>query len=303
MWWVFRAEWRKIAGNRWLTGCLVWIWVAAAGLLSAVLAIAALVDSGTAQRFVDEPSHWTDASLFFWAIPNSIIGRLLIIGFTAGIFGGEYQWGTWKHILPRRGRITLIMIKFFTVAVFILIAFGITSIVWVVGLGLVQLAAGGAYPPALDNIPPRYWTELGIQILTAFLSILIVSALAAFIALLTRSMLASVVAGLFAAIIDGFFAAAVIILFLLTDARIFPSMFRFTVSYNVDNLINWAETGNTSNVLGSIEGAENPIIQDLVVDPPIAGNSVELSLFILGVWLMTFVGLSVWSFYRQDLTS
>lgn len=299
---LFRAEWQKMVGNRWLTGCLIWSWALAAGTLSLLIAFAALVHRDTAELFVESPSRWTDASLFFWAVPNSIIGRLLIVGFTAALFGGEYQWGTWKNLLPRRGRIPLILMKFLTLGVFVVLAFGLTSIIWTVGLGLVQLAAGAPYPPALDAIPPRYGTELLTQIFVAFISTLIIGAVAALVALVTRSILASVIGGIFVTILDGAFAAMVIILFLLTDVRFFPSLFRYTISYNVDNLIHWAGTGTTYPVLGNVQGTQNPIVRDIVVDPPIAGNSVAISGLILLIWMAALVGLSVWSFYRQDLT-
>lgn len=303
MWWLFRAEWRKMTGNRWLTGCFIWLWPLAALIVSLVLVAVVTFSPSTRERFVENPSHWTDASLFFWAIPNSIIGRLLIIGFTAALFGGEYQWGTWKNLLPRRGRVTLILMKFFTLGVFVVLAFGLTSLIWVAGVGLVQVAAGGNYPPSLDEIPSEYWGQISTQIGVAFLSTLILAAIAALVGLATRSVLASVIVGLGTAIIDGFVAAALLIFYFVTDLRLFPSLYRFSISYNVDNLLNWANFGEASPVMGNVRLEDNALFADLVIDPPIAGNPISVSLLILAAWMLLLVGLAVWIFYRQDLTT
>lgn len=303
MWLLFRAEWRKMTGNRWLTGCFIWLWPFTAAMIAFLLVLVVAVDVGIRERFADNPYTWTDASLFFWAIPNSIIGRLLIIGFTAGLFGGEYQWETWKHLIFRRGRVTLIVMKFVALAVFVMVAFGLTSIIWVIGIGVVQLVAGGDYPPALDEIPPSYAAELALQVSTALLSTLILAAIAAVIALVTRSVLASIIGGLFAAFIDGFIGAALMVAYFATELRLFPSLYRFTISYNVDNLLNWANDGRSSPVLGNLPQDEFPVFGQLYLDPPLMGNHWGLSLLLLGVWMLGLVGLAAFSFYRQDLTS
>jgi ABC-type transport system involved in multi-copper enzyme maturation permease subunit len=303
MWWLFRAEWKKMTGNRWLSGCLIWSWSIAALVISLALVILVAISSGARDRFADNPYQWTDAAVFFWAIPNSIIGRLLIIGFTASLFGGEYQWGTWKNLLLRQSRITLILVKFYTLAIFVLIAFGLTSLIWVIGMGLVQLVAGGSYPPSLGEIPSTFWREVVLQILAAFLSVLILAGVAALAALLTRSALGSVIVGVGFAIIDGFVAAGLMVFYLFTDWRFFPSLYRFTISYNVDNLLNWATSGRASPVLGNVRVQDNPVFGELVIDPPLAGNPLGISLLILCLWMAVLVGLAVVSFYRQDLST
>lgn len=302
MWWLFRAEWRKMMGNRWMAGCFIWLWPLAAFGISLIVLLIVALDEGTRHNLQTNPYKWTDASLFFWAIPNSIIGRVLIIGFTTALFAGEYQWGTWKNLLQRRGRITLILMKFVTLGAFILFAFGLTSLMWVVGMGLVQLAAGGAYPPSLTQIPSEYWGDLVIQVSVAFLSTLIIAGIAALVALITRSSIASIVIGLVVAFIDSFIGAALILFYAITEWRFAPNLYRFTVSYNVDNLLNWADSGKASTVLGNLPQQEYPLFGTLYLDPPLAGNHYLVSYLILGVWSAVLVGLAVYSFYRQDIT-
>ncbi|KAB2903413.1 MAG: ABC transporter permease subunit [Anaerolineae bacterium] len=299
---LFRAEWKKVTGNRWLVGCLIWIWPLGALSVALGLLLLGILSDDIHQRMIDNPARWTDSSLLFWTIPNSIIGRLIIICFATVLFAGEYRWGTWKNLLPRQGRLTLIVMKFITLAVFIMLVFVLTSLVWVLARGVVQLSVGGAYPPALDEIPSNYWRRLVLQLITAFLSTLIIAGIAALIALVTRSIIAGVVVGLGAAVIDGVIGAALLIFYAASGLRFFPSLFRFTITYNVDNLLNWALSQESSPVLSNIDIQNNEIFGNLKLDPPLAGNSMPVSLLILVLWMLLLVGLAAYSFYRQDIT-
>lgn len=301
MWLLFLAEWKKVTGNHWLVGCLIWIWPLGAVAVALGLLLLGLLSSDIHQRLIENPASWTEASLLFWAIPNSIIGRLIIICFTTVLFAGEYRWGTWKNLLPRRGRLTLIVMKFVTLAVFIMLVFILTSFIWVLARGLVQLAVGGAYPPSLDEVPSTYWRRLLLQLVTAILSTLIISGIAALIALMTRSIIAGVVVGLAAAIIDGVIGVALMIFYAASGLRFFPGLFRFTITYNVDNLLNWAISEESSPVLGNINIQNNEIFGDLKIDPPLAGNPMPVSVLILVLWVLLLVGLAAYGFYRQDI--
>lgn len=299
---LFLAEWKKVTGNRWLVGCMIWIWPLGAIAVALGLMLLALLSPEIRERLVNNPTKWTDASLLFWTIPNSIIGRLMIISFATILFAGEYRWGTWKNILPRRGRFSLIVMKFITLSIFVVVVFAFTSLVWVLGRGLVQLLVGGAYPPAFDEIPSIYWRKLILQMVTAFLSTLIIAGVAALIALITRSIVAGVIVGLGAAVIDGIIGAALLIFYSVSELRFFPSLFRFTITYNVDNLLNHATSNEPSPVLSNINVQDSELLGNLKLDPPLAGNSLTVSLVIMLFWVILLVGLSAYSFYRQDIT-
>jgi ABC-type transport system involved in multi-copper enzyme maturation permease subunit len=301
LWWLFRAEWRKVTGNRWMMCCFVWIWPIAAIGVSLIFLAFALTSEESRQGFADDPEPWTEAALFFWTIPNSIVGRLLIIGLTAIMFGGEYQWGTWKNLMTRRRRVTLILTKFGTVGMFVIMAFGLTSILWVLGIGVVHWTAGAAYPPALVDVPASYWLELCLQILVAFVSTLTLVAIAALAALLTRSSLGALVIGLGAALLDGFIAATLFTFYLLTDIRLFPSLYRFSISYNVDNLLNYINYGGAVPVMNNVRIENNSLLGDISLNPPLAGNPPMISFLLLTAWMVTLVSLAVYTFNKQDL--
>jgi ABC-type transport system involved in multi-copper enzyme maturation permease subunit len=300
---LVQAEWKKTVGNRWLVGCLIGVFPLVALVISMLILAVALLNESVQEGLAENPAEWTEVSLFFWAIPNSIIGRLLIIGFAAALFAGEYQWGTWKNLIPRRSRLTLILTKYITLALFIVIAFFVTSMIWVAGRGITQLAVGGSYPPALNDIPPDYWGQFSIQVFTAFSSTLILAGIAAIVALITRSILASVLAGLFSAVVDGFLGAALILLYVITDFRGFPSLYRFTITYNVDNLLSHGVGDGISSVLANVVLENNEVLGDVAIDPPIPGNELPISILIMVFWVIFFVGISAYAFYRQDVTS
>jgi hypothetical protein len=107
----------------------------------AVMAIlTALLSSNTAELFGIPAARWPEQMIGIWKIPSNSLARLLLMGFTAVIFGGEYQWHTWKNIVPRHGRLFLILAKFFTLAAFITVAFAV-AVALLQQLG--QLAAVG----------------------------------------------------------------------------------------------------------------------------------------------------------------
>jgi ABC-type transport system involved in multi-copper enzyme maturation permease subunit len=298
---LFQAEWRKVTGNRWLVGCLMGIFPLIAFGVVLLVFIFAVFSADVRSRFAETPSYWTEALLFFWTVPNSILGRVFILGFTAALFAGEYQWGTWKPLLMRRGRMALILTKFLTLSAVILLTFALTSLVWTLGLGLVQLVTGGGYPPALDAIPPLFWEKLALQITLALLSTLIMAGIAALAALVTRSIIASMVVGLFAALAEGFLAVPFILIYDVTGVRLFASLFRFSMTYNIDNLLNWATNRQVSPIFANIQVRDVPLFGDIAVDPPMAGNAPWVSLILLMLWVGLWVGLAVYAFRRQDL--
>mgnify|MGYP001819990811 CR=1 FL=1 len=103
---LFRAEWQKIAGNRMVALALVWIFplAAIAGAALIVLLTMSVPDVRSvfaSDRVVD---LWRHLAPELWALPSSVLGRMLLIGFATLVFAGEYQWHTWKNIVPRSRR-------------------------------------------------------------------------------------------------------------------------------------------------------------------------------------------------------
>ncbi len=86
-----------------------------------------------------------------WSFANNLFGHTFLLGFTAVTFAGEYQWGTWKNIVPRQRRSLLIIAKFINLGVLILIAFGLMSLILGLGQGLLTRMAGVPYGPEVTS--------------------------------------------------------------------------------------------------------------------------------------------------------
>ena len=103
---LFRAEWVKIAGNRWVAGCLVWIFpilaVAFVMLMSVIMAL-----SPAAREFLRGARQWTERRSPS-EYPQQSAGAAGAVRLYSGCLCGEYQWQTWKNVVPRNRRSLLI---------------------------------------------------------------------------------------------------------------------------------------------------------------------------------------------------
>jgi ABC-2 type transport system permease protein len=149
---LFRAEWLKITGNRWVSGCLIWIFPIVAFGAVVVLGLIVSLSSSARNGFrQDNNPQWTDNAIAVWNVPNNPVGRLILLGFTAVVFAGEYQWQTWKNIVPRNRRVPLILIKFLALGVFVVVAFLLMSIIWTSGWAVLSQIAGVSYGPKITS--------------------------------------------------------------------------------------------------------------------------------------------------------
>lgn len=116
---LFRAEWQKITGYRIVATLLVWIYPAGAALMMVLALIGVLLSESLRAGVQQSPPVWTQQSMVIWELVNSEIGRFLLVTFAAFVFAGEYQWGTWKNLVPRTARVPLILTKYAAFAVLI----------------------------------------------------------------------------------------------------------------------------------------------------------------------------------------
>lgn len=286
---LFRAEWHKIGGNRIAVAGLVWVFPMVALLLMLFASIAVLLSPELRQTIAAEPPRWTDQAQAIWGLLNApFSGQLLILAFTAVVFAGEYQWGMWKNLLVRRSRVQVLLFKYLTVAVFILLALLATTVILVLGGAVVAAAAGVSYGPALTGeVLADFAGNYLLQAGTTLAGVLIVATYAAFAAMLTRSILGGVLIGLGLYIAEWGLLLPLALLNFLFDA---PGVFRlahFTPSYNLQNIQSWALYGGPTTAF---------------TDPAVA-HSAGTSLLLVCLWVVLLVGLTVFAFRRQDITN
>ena len=194
---LFRAELTKIIGNRWATGLLLWVFPVGSLGIMLFLMLLLLVSPDTIHRMFEYPYDWTNMTIGAGAFPSNPLGHMFLVGLTAVSFAGEYQWGTWKNILPYRSRAALLGVKFVTLSVLIIAAFLATSIFFGGGFALLSTLAGKPLiPPVNAAALSDLWSDYLLQAALTYLSILIVSIYVAISASIMRSVVGGVMVGI-----------------------------------------------------------------------------------------------------------
>ncbi|MDO9335426.1 MAG: ABC transporter permease [Caulobacter sp.] len=203
---------------------------------------------------------------------GSPITQIFFLIGAAAIFGTDYRWETWRLQTPRNSRLNLMLAKFAVYA-------GATA------LGLVGMALGGALGglarAVIETVPLEGvdWAAFGPAFLRGFagawLELLVVGSIAAFVAVLTRTNVAAIIVTLLLA-----FAQAII----MGVARPDP------VHPDWDALLSFP--GLSAQVLrGGPAGMGG-----------VTAQGAELATVMLLVWIAVLAGLTILLFTRQELT-
>lgn len=292
---LYRAELQKTVGNRWITGFLLWIFpIGTAGVMVFVI-IMALVFENFAQNFFGSEALWTEAMIGVWSMPTNILGQMFLIGLTAVAFAGEYQWGTWKNIIPRRRRFALIIVKFLTLGTLVTFAFVLMSIIVGVGSGLITAVAGLDFGPPLSlAVLTEFLRNYSLQAMLAFLTVLITAIYAAFTAMLMRSILGGVLVGLGLIIVEPVVAFLLMPVSQWLEWQNLLHLIRFTPTYNINNIYSWSRFGEPSLMFSGVFEAGGLSI---------SADSLGFSLVVLSAWVALGIGLILILFERQDISS
>ena len=285
---LLRAEWIKINKNIKLTGSLVWVFPIAT---AAIYGLGLLLFGSLLGEEI-EPALWTNDFNAIWGFingfPGNVFGRLLPLAFMATVFAGEYQWGTWKNIVPRRSRWALIVSKQLVLVAIIVLAFFLTSVVTVFFQAIRHGLADIDYQPAfsaqaISDFLQLYFREAGFAITALFM----MTAFAAIAAILTRSVLGSLLIGLGLSVLE--LVSGLLLAFLghFINWPELANAYRFMPSYSIENIRSWLMAGSS-------------------FPAPLPGFTAEstllFSLIVLVIWLFGLTGLAIWLFHRQDIT-
>jgi len=187
---AFRAEWLKLTRNRW---AMFWAWgfVPVLGLVLGVLV-------ETFSRAMP------GAAIFSYAAPvNSVLEglgsygniflRLFPISGAAILFAGEYRWETWRAILPRNGRFTVMLAK--------LGVFALAGAISILLCGVAGLISGLYEATLYGNINWPHVSagevilSLVVGFTASFLQLMATAGVVILIAVLSRSMIAAIIGG------------------------------------------------------------------------------------------------------------
>lgn len=286
---LIRAEYLKVMGNRRSTGCMVWIFPILGAIFIGLIILISALDSDLRNSIQTEGVDWREYLIVPWVIPNNPYGRALMLAFTAVIFGGEYQYNTWKSIVPRSKRLPLILIKFFTVAYFVLLVFIVTGIVLTIGGLLISVLLGADFGPSLGNAElGKFAEDYSGQMLLAFVSMIVSAGYAALAAMVTRSILGSLIMGMIMTVGEALLILPLYLISALLNAPNVLHMYRFLPTYNLLNMFGW---------IFEDEAIQMEIGDKMISDP------LSFSVGMLVVWVVGLVSLTAYLFQRQDIVN
>lgn len=290
---VLHAEWQKMVGNRWTIGFLIWIFpVGALGIVVGLSLMALLNPSSRDNLYL---LMWTDAFMAPWSFINNVFGQMFLLGFTAVTFAGEFQWGTWKNIVPRQRRGLLIISKFINLGVLILITFILTSLIFGFGYGILSTIAGEPYGPEMTGeILREFLGDYTLEATLAFVSISITSVYAALAAILMRSILGGVMVGIGISFADPVLFTFSLWLSRVLDRAFFLNLARISPFYNIENIKSWVRNDQAVNWM---ETSFEMFHEKAPVD------SMDFSMLMLASLVLLGIGLVLYLFQRQDITT
>ncbi len=286
---MFRGEWLKISGNRWATTFLIWIFPVGVAVMAIGAVFFALVSEDF--RVGVSVAEWDRNILFVWpAVNNPFVGRIAVLIFAAIVFAGEYQYGTWKNLIPMRRRVMLLLTKYITLAVFVTLAFVLMTVVQGLGGWVLSGIIGSDY--GLDQFGNKlgpFLEDYVVELLYTFAGAFFAASYAALAAMFTRNILATVIISMII-----FIAEAVGILLILAFLSwIFSTdlfqVYYFMPTYNLENIVAWGRTGE---VIPFGESDSQYVV------PTVLG-SVGI---VLG-WATVLLTVTLWRFQRQDIQS
>ena len=287
---TLRAEWIKIVKNVRLTSALVWIFPVAT---ATVLLVGILINwaSGGFAGYMSR-SMWTNDLVAIWGavnrFPGNVFGRLLPLAFLAVIFAGEYQHGTWRVIVPRSNRVRLVLAKLGAGILAICSSLALTSIIIVLLQAIGHTSLGVPYAPELAMpVVSQAIQNYLLEVLIAFLSLLLLGAFAAVSAFITRSILGSLLLTFGFSIAELLSLGVLAVFSVWFDRPGIMNGYRYMPSYNLENLRAWVVDGH-----GWTEVPFNVAIEASMIE----------SLLFVGLWIALVLGWAISIFRKQDLT-
>lgn len=291
---LLRAEWIKAAKNYLLTSFLLGMLPIGFATLIVTFTLLGFL-SGTMRQVPAEFSvgSWAADMLGIWGVvisfPGNLFGRMMPLAFMAVGFAGEYQWGTWRNILPRNRRPMLIVSKLVILIIIVMLTLVLTSLIIGVGWSICHHIHDLPYGPAWSGeVLVEFLKSYAQTMLIGLFSLMILGGFAALSAMLTRSILGGLLLGFFFSVIDAMSLGGLLFLRRLLNVPGLTNFYQYTPTYNMDNLRYWFVHGSAHSI----------VVPGFTAEP-----SMGASFAILIIWVIGLVGLAILIFQRQDITS
>jgi hypothetical protein len=290
---LLRAESMKILKNWVLMGFLVWLVPVGQGAFLMISILIALLSKESGRAMAMASSHqWTMDMIGSWSLityfPFNVFGRFLPLAFMAVVFAGEYEWDTWKNIIPRSQRGRLILAKYIVLTTLVVVSILVTGLISAGGFATNHKILNMDYGPQLNwETFSDFLVDYGQQFLLGLLSLLILAGFAALAAILTRSILGGLLASLGLSVVEPMSLGLLMFLRSILNTPKIINIYMLTPSFHIDNARSW-----------------------FLLDIPLAASyvpanteiSLGLSLIFLVAWAFGLTGSAVFLFQRQDIT-
>ena len=290
---LLRAESTKILKNYVLMGFLVLLVPVGQGTFVMLSIIIALFSEESGRAMAMVSSHqWTMDMIGAWSMityfPFNVFGRFLPLAFMAVVFAGEYEWDTWKNIIPRSPRVRLILAKYIVLTSLVVASVLLTGLLSAGGFAITHKIINMNYGPELSwGAISDFLVAYGQQFLLGLLSLLILVGFAALAAILTRSILGGLLASLGLSVIEPMSLGLLLFVRAIINAPKIINLYMLAPSFHIDNARSWFLL-------------DIPLVASYM--PANTEISLGLSLGYLAVWAFGLTGLAVYLFQRQDIT-
>ncbi len=280
------AEALKFKRHR-ATWGLVWIWPIGLTLIW-LIAIAVELsgvggEAGGDGRGGLTAAGWIADNVGFWGVPGDTFGRYIIGAFVAVVFAGEYGWNTWKLIVPHRARTSLIAAKYAIAFILLAIGFTLAALLFNLFGWLTDVITGDSIPAGITA--GALLKAHGAGALAALPAVLLTIAYVSLAAILTRSTVAALVIGLVVTTIEQLFRTFAPMIEPSAPSLV-GALYEVLPGYHVANVASFATEGR---------------VLEIPFPSGTFSTSLGTSLAITGAWIVALVGLTFWSFRRQDI--
>jgi len=295
---LLRAEWTKAVKNRLPLSFLVWIYPVGLGALYALLTLFSVMIDRVEYGITGFSSGlWTADVVRTWSVlyrfPFNVLGRMLPLAYMALMIAGEYEWGTWKNVIPRSRRAWLILSKIAVLATLVLLSMLVTSAVAGAGQGIAHWIAGRPYGPEVSGVVLLdFVRDYGQQMLLGLISTLLLAAFVALAAVVTRSIVGTLVAGFFFSLSEEAWMPAIDLLCGLFDNPELIDLYQFTPRYCLENVHAWMVHGQAFT---EVVGWDGPM--GFAAEPGLVASALVLTL-----WIGGMTAAAVLEFRAQDIT-
>jgi len=286
---TIQAEYLKTIRHKWMVGFTLYIFPVGILAFGVTIALLVMLGADRGALFRDTSSFgWDTIAMGSWRMTLDAVAQVLLMVFAANVFANESKWNTWKNIVSREQRWRLFLAKLIVVLGLIFVTFNVMALLTGIGSQFFALATDLPLRPdfadRIGTFIPDYLQTMSVSMIGVSMAMMY----AIFATTFTRSVIASVIIGYGVRIFEMVARTLFFVLENFFNITGLVDLYRFTPSYNLDNIQSWLDHGRAFDL-------------EVNIDRVVTGFSLETSLLILAVIFILLVTASIQIFNRRDV--